>query len=180
MFWGIFHSIKNDALQCLTVTYFPNSCFQKVPILKRDAWVFPGQWDYIGDQIPHPHQQGIITRALHCCCWVTLTWQTSIIVALSEGFPLLLSVESLVHCHPMIFGWLESNSKTLQDIINTDAWTKGSHCALKVFSDVRKESWGGGEMLFFIIVGETWQFWTLWIVSLFGGGWVGMGCTFYK
>lgn len=26
---------------------------------------------------------------------------------------------------------------------------------LKVFSDARKECWGGGEALFFIVVGET-------------------------
>lgn len=49
----------------------------------------------------------------------------------SEGFLLLLSVESLCTLSSYDF-WLESNSKTLQDVLNTDAWAKGSHCVLKV------------------------------------------------
>ena len=36
---------KTRAIPCVSVTCYRNTCFQNVLILKRNAWVFPGQWD---------------------------------------------------------------------------------------------------------------------------------------
>lgn len=100
-----------------------------------------------------------------------------ILAALSEGF-LLLSVESLctLSCYDF-FCWLESNSKTLQDVANTDAWARVSQCVLRCKKGMlgrRKNA------VFLLSKGKPDNSELCELSACLGAGWVGLGCTFYK
>lgn len=86
---------------------------------------------------------------------------------------------AFVHCHPIIFCWLESNSKTLQDV--TDAWAKGSHCVLKAYFQMQERNVGEEEKCCFLLLqGKPDNSELCELSACLGDGWVGLGCTFYK
>lgn len=92
-------------------------------------------------------------QAVHCRYWITLTG--GLLVALSEGF-LLLSVESLCtlsSCDFWLVGEQQQNPTTYPKHKRMGQGI--SLCAESMFSDARKDCWGGEEMLFFITVGKT-------------------------
>lgn len=130
MFFRTFHSIEKYALPCLSVTYYPNTCFQKALILKKKCLSI--SWSERLNQRPNTTSMSANELLLpHCPLPPLDNAHLADFWLHSEGFLLLLSVESLCTLSSYDF-WLESNSKTLQDVLNTDAWAKGSHCVLKV------------------------------------------------